>query len=45
MIRGITFSEQVFYSKDFAHFQNVFLDGACGTTKGCEITDMQQNVL
>lgn len=38
MIRGITFSEQTFYSKDFAHYMNFFLNGGCGITKGCSIT-------
>lgn len=38
MIRGITFSEQAFYSADFAHFQNTFLQGGVGVTKGCAIT-------
>lgn len=38
MIRGITFSEQAFYSADFAHYQNFFLNGNCGVTKGCRIT-------
>lgn len=39
MIRGITFSEQTFYSKDFAHFMNFFLNGGVGITKGCSITN------
>lgn len=38
MIRGITFSEQSFYSADFAHFQNFFLNGNSGITQGCQIT-------
>ena len=38
MIRGITFDNQMFYSADFAHFLNFFLDGTVGTTKGCSIT-------
>lgn len=38
MIRGITFSEQAFYSKDFAHFQHFFLNGDAGITKGCAVT-------
>ena len=38
MIRGITFAEQVFYSADFAHYMNFFLNGGCGITKGCSIT-------
>lgn len=38
MIRGITFDNQMFYSADFAHFLNFFLDGSVGTTKGCSIT-------
>lgn len=44
MIRGVTFSEQVFRSKDFAHFQNVCLRGTNGITKGCEITNDGANV-
>lgn len=39
MIRGITFSEQVFYSADFAHYMNFFLNGGVGITKGCSITN------
>ncbi len=39
MIRGITFSEQTFYSKDFAHFQNVFLNKQNGVTKGCSVSN------
>lgn len=38
MIRGITFSEQMFYSADFAHFMNTFLCGGVGITKGCSCT-------
>ena len=38
MIRGITFSEQMFYSADFAHFQHFWLNGKSGITKGCNIT-------
>ena len=38
MIRGITFSEQAFYSKDFAHFQHFFLNGDSGITNGCTVT-------
>ena len=39
MIRGITFAEQVFYSADFAHYMNFFLNGGVGVTKGCAITN------
>lgn len=39
MIRGITFSEQMFYSADFAHFMNTFLCGGVGITKGCACTN------
>lgn len=39
MIRGITFSEQAFYSADFAHYQNFFMAGKNGITKGCSITN------
>ena len=45
MIRGITFSEQEFLSKDFAHFQNTFLNGNCGVTKGCEVTVSGNSVI
>lgn len=39
MIRGITFAEQTFYSKDFAHYMNFFLAGGNGRTKGCAVTN------
>ena len=39
MIRGITFAEQVFYSADFAHYMNFFLNGDSGITNGCSITE------
>ncbi len=45
MIRGITFSEQAFYSDDFAHFQNLFLDGNNGITQGCQITHDDTTVI
>lgn len=44
MIRGITFSEQEFRSEDFAHFQNFFLNGNHGITKGCIITQDDTSV-
>ena len=44
MIRGITFSEQTFYSKDFAHFQNVFLNKQNGVTKGCGVSNSDTQV-
>ena len=44
MIRGITFSEQMFYSADFAHFQHFWLNGKSGITKGCAITNTSTNV-
>lgn len=44
MIRGITFSEQTFYSKDFAHFQNVFLNKQNGVTKGCSVSNSDTQV-
>ena len=44
MIRGITFSEQMFYSADFAHFMNTFLCGGVGITKGCSCTSDGANV-
>lgn len=44
MIRGITFSEQMFYSADFAHFQHFWLNRQSGITKGCSITNTSTNV-
>lgn len=44
MINGITFSEQLTTSADFAHFQNVFLHKSNGVTKGCEISHAAGNV-
>lgn len=44
MVRGITFSEQLTTSGDFAHFQNTFLDRACGITKGCRVTSDTEKV-
>lgn len=44
MIRGITFSEQIFRSEDFAHYMNFFLNNCSGITKGCEITNDGTNV-
>ncbi len=44
MVNGITFSEQLTTSADFAHFQNTFLNRANGVTKGCEISHADGNV-
>lgn len=44
MISGITFSEQLTTSADFAHFQNTFLNRANGITKGCEISQSDGNI-
>lgn len=44
MIRGITFSEQLNTSDDFAHFQNTFLERTNGITKGCEMTTKLESV-
>lgn len=44
MIRGITFSEQIFRSEDFAHYMNFFLNNSSGITKGCTITNDGVNV-
>lgn len=44
MINGITFSEQLTTSADFAHFQNTFLNNSNGITKGCEISHAAGNV-
>lgn len=38
MIRGITFAEQMFYSADFAHYQDFFLNHNNGITLGCIVT-------
>lgn len=38
MIRGITFAEQIFYSADFAHYQDFFLNHNNGVTLGCIVT-------
>lgn len=38
MVKGHTYSEQLFEDKAFRHFMNVFLDGNTGITKGCNIT-------
>lgn len=39
MINGITFSEQLITSADFAHFMYTFLNKANGITKGCAISN------
>lgn len=44
MISGITFSEQLTTSADFAHFQNTFLNRTSGVTKGCEISQADGNI-
>lgn len=44
MINGITFSEQLIRSKDFAHFMHTFLNGTSGITKGCEVSANENNV-
>lgn len=38
MVNGITFSEQLITSANFAHFMYTFLNHANGITKGCEIS-------
>lgn len=38
MINGITFSEQLITSANFAHFMHTFLNKANGITKGCGIS-------
>lgn len=43
-VRGITFEKQSTFSKDFAHYQYTFLNGASGITKGCEITHDTDNI-
>lgn len=44
MIRGITFAEQIFYSADFAHYQDFFLNHNNGVTLGCVVTNTQDTV-
>lgn len=44
MINGITFSEQLIRSKDFAHFMHTFLNSTSGITKGCEVSANENNV-
>lgn len=44
MVNGITFSEQLTTSADFAHFQNTFLNRSNGVTKGCGISHADGNV-
>lgn len=38
MVNGITFSEQLITSANFAHFMYTFLNHANGVTKGCEVS-------
>ena len=38
MVNGITFSEQLITSTNFAHFMYTFLNHANGITKGCEVS-------
>lgn len=44
MIRGITFSDQLTTSDDFAHLQNKWFNGVSGVTKGCTVTADADNV-
>ena len=44
MINGITFSEQLIKSRDFAHFMYTFLNKTSGITKGCEISHTNDTV-
>lgn len=44
MIRGITFSDQITTSDDFAHLQNKWFNGVSGVTKGCKITADDNNI-
>lgn len=44
MVNGITFSEQLTTSADFAHFQNTFLNRSSGVTKGCGISHADGSV-
>ena len=44
MIRGITFSDQITTSDDFAHLQNKWFNGVSGVTKGCSVTADNDNV-
>ncbi len=44
MVNGITFSEQLITSANFAHFMYIFLNHANGITKGCDISYEDGNV-
>ena len=45
MVNGITFSEQLITSANFAHFMYTFLNHANGITKGCEEKYMFKRVI
>lgn len=44
MVNGITFSEQLITSANFAHFMYTFLNHANGITKGCEVSHANEKV-
>ncbi len=44
MVNGITFSEQLITSENFAHFMYTFLNHANGVTKGCAISNANGKV-
>lgn len=44
MVNGITFSEQLITSENFAHFMYTFLNHANGVTKGCVISNANGKV-
>lgn len=44
MVNGITFSEQLITSENFAHFMYTFLNHANGVTKGCGISNANGKV-
>lgn len=44
MVKGHTYSEQLFESEAFRHFVNTFLNKESGITKGCEITQTSNTI-
>lgn len=44
MVNGITFSEQLITSENFAHFMYTFLNHANGVTKGCAVSNANGKV-
>ena len=44
MVKGQTYSEQLFESEVFRHFINTFLNKNSGITKGCELTQTSSSI-